>query len=55
MIQIGLQIPYAMVVGWELFNDKEKSGLPFKSFALHLAILSIEFCWDLDNNILGDE
>jgi len=48
MIVIGLQFPYAMVVGWELFGDKEVSNLGFKSVVLHLLLISIEIQWDHD-------
>ena len=44
MIVIGIQIPYAMMVGWELFLDKKH--LNYKSFVLHLLVLTIEFIWD---------
>ena len=44
MIVIGIQIPYAMMVGWELFLDKKHFN--YKSFVLHLLVLTIEFIWD---------
>ena len=42
MIVIGIQFPYAMVVGWEFFGNKEESGLGFNSLVLHLLLISIE-------------
>lgn len=48
MLEISFQFPYAMMVGWESFVDKEVTRLPFKSLVLHLLIVTIEFKWDLD-------
>jgi len=48
MIVIGIQFPYAMVVGWEFFGNKEESGLGFNSLVLHLLLISIEIQWNHD-------
>lgn len=48
MIIISIQIPYAMMVGWELFLDKKH--LNRKSFVLHLLVLTIEFIWDAETS-----
>jgi hypothetical protein len=46
MIIFSIQIPYAMMVGWESFLDKEMTGLNYKSFVLHLLVFTVEFSWD---------
>lgn len=48
MIIFSIQIPYAMIVGWELFLDKK--NMNYKSFVLHLLVLTIEFIWDEDTS-----
>lgn len=50
MVVISVQIPYAMMVGWECFLNKEELGLKYKSFVLHLLVLTIEFIWDEDTS-----
>ena len=50
MVVISLQIPYAMIVGWECFLDKEKLNMKHKSFVLHLLVLTIEFIWDAETD-----
>lgn len=48
MVEISFQFPYAMMVGWELFADKEVTGLPFSSLVFHLLLVTVEFKWDID-------
>jgi hypothetical protein len=48
MIEIGLQVPYSMIIGWESFFDKDQTKLPFKSFAVYLLLITVEIKWDLD-------
>lgn len=50
MVVISIQIPYAMIVGWECFLNKEQLNMNHKSFVLHLLVLTIEFIWDADTD-----
>jgi len=43
---ISLQIPNAMVLGWEWFQKGEL--LDYSTFSLHLVIVSVEFRWDIE-------
>ena len=42
----GLQIPYGIMVGWEMFLEKEEMG--YKSFSLYLFFVFIEVRWSID-------
>lgn len=43
---ISLQIPNAMVLGWEWFQKGEL--LDYSTFSLHLGIVSVEIRWDIE-------
>lgn len=51
MIVIGIQAPYALLVGIDTYLDKEETKLGYKSFILHLALISIDFRWDFDEEM----
>jgi hypothetical protein len=50
MLKIGIQPPYALMIGLELFVNKEDLG--YKSFVIHALLMSFEFCWDIDQDII---
>ena len=52
MLKIGIQPPYALMIGFEFFNNKESLG--YKSFVIHALLLSFEFCWDIDQDIIDN-
>jgi hypothetical protein len=50
MLKIGIQPPYALMIGFELFVNKEDLG--YKSFVIHALLLSFEICWDIDQEVI---
>jgi hypothetical protein len=50
MLKIGIQPPYALMIGLELFVNKEDLG--YKSFVIHALLLSFEICWDIDQEVI---
>ena len=45
-ILVGLQVPYAMMIGWEVFLEKEDIG--YKSLSVYLLFCLIELRWSFD-------
>jgi hypothetical protein len=45
-ILVGLQVPYAMMIGWEVFLEKEDIG--YKSLSVYLLFCFIELRWSFD-------
>ena len=50
MLKIGIQPPYALMIGAELFVNKEDLG--YKSIVIHALLLSFEICWDIDQEVI---
>lgn len=50
MLKIGIQPPYALMIGFELFVNKEDLG--YKSFVIHALLMSFEICWDIDQEVI---
>ena len=50
MLKIGIQPPYALMIGLELFVNKEDLG--YKSFVIHALLMSFEVCWDIDQEVI---
>lgn len=50
MLKIGIQPPYALMIGFELFVNKEDLG--YKSFVIHALLMSFEVCWDIDQEVI---
>jgi hypothetical protein len=48
MLVIGLQPPYAILVGIDTYFDKEETKLGYKSFIVHLLVVTLDFRWDFD-------
>jgi hypothetical protein len=52
MLKIGIQPPYALMIGFEVFVNKEDLG--YKSIVFHMLLLSFEVCWDLNDDVLDN-